>query len=68
MIAVILNFLGGEAMTKYLLLLLVVGGALMLMGQLRHQRMWLKIGSVILGLGILFALGFALMVMLSPNM
>lgn len=55
-------------MTKYLLLLLVVGGALMLMGQLRHQRMWLKIGSVILGLGILFALGFALMVMLSPNM
>lgn len=55
-------------MTKYLLLLMLVGAGVTLVGRWCHQRTWFKIGIGLLGLGVLLLVGLALLVMLSPNM
>ena len=55
-------------MTKYLLLLILVGVGLMLIGRWRQQQTWFKVGIGLFSLGVLILAGFALMVMLSPNM
>lgn len=55
-------------MTKYLLLLILVGVGLMLAGRWRQHRTWFKVGIGLLSLGVLILAGFVLMVMLSPNM
>jgi hypothetical protein len=55
-------------MTKYLLLLILVGAGLMLVGRWRQQLSWFNVGIVLLSIGVLCLLGLILMVMLSPNM
>lgn len=55
-------------MTKYLLLLMLVGAGVTLVGRWRHQRTWYKVGIGLLGLGVLLLVGLVLLVMLSPNM
>lgn len=55
-------------MTKYLLLLILVGAGAMLVGRWVQHRLWFRVGIGLLCLGILLLAGFALMVMLSPNM
>lgn len=55
-------------MTKYLVLLILMGAGLMLIGRWRRRRIWFKVGISLFSLGVLILLGFVLMVMLSPNM
>jgi hypothetical protein len=55
-------------MTKYLLLLILVGAGLMLVGRWRQQRTWVNLGIGLLSIGVLCLLSFVLLVMLSPNM
>lgn len=54
-------------MTKYLLLILLVGGAFLIVGRWRHQPAWFKFGIALLGLGVVLLVGFVALVMLSPN-
>lgn len=55
-------------MTKYLVLLILMGVGLMLIGRWRRQLTWFKVGIGLFILGVLILAGFALMVLLSPNM